>query len=176
MELFQWPFPLTFHCYMLEMNNVPGCSNRQFEFTTKNKTWNDAHSISLCSLWTTCHNFISDILWQICREQNICKSAINSVSLIWWQENNVSRARACKWVTKYRFIRNKKNEKEKSALKDNSIKVKVRSKWIVTRIEEIDENRVRVWSLKCRQDFCWWFIKKKKRCHISSRKVSKRKF
>lgn len=128
---------------------------RQFEFTTKNRAQNDAHSISLCSLWTTCHNFISDILWQICREQNICNSAINSASLIWWQENNVSRARACKWVTKYRFIRRKKNEKEKSALKDNSIKVKVLSKWIVTRIEEIDENRVRVWSLKCRQDFFW---------------------
>lgn len=90
---------------------------------------------SLCSLWTTCHNFISDILWQICREQNVCKSAINSASLIWWQENNVSRARACKWVTKYRFIKRKKNEKEKSALRDNSIRVKVRSKWIVTRID-----------------------------------------
>lgn len=119
---------------------------------------------SLCSLWTTCHNFISDILWQICREQNVCKSAINSASLIWWQENNVSRARACKWVTKYRFIKRKKNEKEKSALRDNSIRVKVRSKWIVTRrrCKRIDENRD-VWSLKCRQDFYWWLINKKKK-------------
>lgn len=124
------PFDLSFLRWKWTMFRDAPIDNLNLQPKIKHKMM-----FSLCSLWTTCHNFISDILWQICREQNVCKSAINSASLIWWQENNVSRARACKWVTKYRFIKRKKNEKEKSALRDNSIRVKVRSKWIVTRID-----------------------------------------